>query len=93
VIDAVTYFRWLLEVGATGILAAYAAVGWPARFRGSHLRKRRPSLPRGTARRDRDGCGRGDGVLRAAQDLPLGAVRDAVRDNPARLLDKAEGDP
>jgi hypothetical protein len=69
-IDAVTYFSWLLEAGATGILPVYAAVGGP----------------RGFAART---CGRGDGVLRAARDLPLGAVRDAVRDNPARLLDKA----
>lgn len=26
-IDAVTYFSWLLRVGATGILPVYAAVG------------------------------------------------------------------
>ena len=26
-IDAVTYFSWLLQVGATGILPVYAAVG------------------------------------------------------------------
>jgi hypothetical protein len=85
-IDAVTYFSWLLQVGATGILSVYAAVGWPARFsRLAHAEA--PSIATSRpARRGRDGCGRGDGVLRAARDLPLGAVRDAVREPPRDCL-------
>jgi amino acid transporter len=71
-IDAVTYLSWLLQVGATGILPVYAAVGVAgavSRLAAAEAPLIATSRP---ARRGRDGCGRGDGVLRAATGSSAG---------------------
>jgi hypothetical protein len=85
-IDAVTYFSWLLQVGATSILPVYATVGvacavFAARTAEAVDRYLAPLAVVVTAAAEVTGCYGQHGIVR------LGAVRDAVRDNPARLLD------
>ena len=85
-IDAVTYFTWLLQVVATGILPVYAAVGWPARFRGSHLRSAVHRYLASLLAVVVTAVAEVTEFYGQQRDLPLGAGRDAVRDNPTRLL-------
>ena len=83
-IDAVTYFSWLLQVGATGILPVYGAVGWrrgfAARTCGSAVHRYLASLLAVVV----TAVAEVTELYGQQRDLPLGAVRDAVRDNPAR---------
>jgi hypothetical protein len=85
-IDAVTDFSWLLEAGATGILPVYAAVGGPrgfaARTCGSAVHRYLASLLAVVV----TAVAEVTEFYVQQRDLPLGAGRDAVRDNPTRLL-------
>ncbi len=85
-IDAVTYLSWLLQVGATGILPVYAAVGvagavFAARTSGSAVDRYLAPLLAVVVT-----AAAGVTEFTGSTDLPLAAVRDAVRDNPAHCF-------